>query len=114
MQSEHTLPSNAAEVAGQPRTLSAASSRSRAIDRWLLRAFLRLAGRSRIRCVLPDGEAICVADGEIAGTIHFRDRGSLYRFLASAELGFGEGYTDGRIEVDGDVVALIDAVYEAS
>ena len=112
MQSEHTLPSNAAEVAGRPRVLSASATRTWAIERWLLRSFLRLAGRPRIRCILPDGEAVYVADGEAAGTIRFRDRGALYRFLTSSEMGFGKGYTDGAIEVEGDIVALIDAVYE--
>ena len=39
------------------------------------------------------------------------DRPTLYAFLRMPELGFGEGYTDGSIEVDGDLLEVVDAAY---
>jgi cyclopropane-fatty-acyl-phospholipid synthase len=103
--------SDAARVTGPARVLDSRSARASAVDRWLLRAFLRAAGSPPIRCVLPNGDAICVGAGEAVGTVRFRDRRTLYRMLVEPELIFGEGYTDGSIEVDGDLTAVLDAAY---
>lgn len=100
-----------AHVTGPARAVSAAPSRTLPIDRWLLRTFLRAAGSPSVRCVLPDGEGVYVGDGESVGTVRFRERGALYRFMAKPELAFGEAYTDGRIEVEGDLVEVIAAAY---
>jgi cyclopropane-fatty-acyl-phospholipid synthase len=111
----HTQPSvqssGAAHVTGPARALSARSTRTLPVDRWLLRTFLRLAGSPPIRCVLPDGDAVFVGEGEAVGTVRFRDRRALRRFLVTPELAFGEGYTDGTIEVDGNLVEVVAAAY---
>jgi cyclopropane-fatty-acyl-phospholipid synthase len=101
----------AANVTGSTRVLSAPSTRTFPFDRVLLRAFLRLAGRPPIRCVLTDGDTVYVGSGDPVATLRFRDRRALHHLLRAPELGFGEGYTDGSIEVDGDLVALVDAAY---
>lgn len=113
MQTQSSVHSNGrtAHVTGPARALSAAPSRTLPIDRWLLRTFLRAAGSPSVRCVLPDGEAVYVGDGKPVGTVRFRERGALYRFMAKPELAFGEGYTDGSIEVDGDMTDVIAAAY---
>src|SRR5215470_3603773 len=98
-------------VTGPARVLRAPSTRSLPIDRWLLRTFLRAAGSPSIRCVLPDGEAVYAGEGEPVGTVRFRDRGAFRRMLLHPELAFGEGYTDGSIEVDGDLLEVINAAY---
>jgi len=106
-----TSPSGATHVTGPARVLSGSSTRTLPVDRWLLRAFLRAAGSPPIRCVLPNGEAVYVGQGEPEGIVRFRDRRALYRTMASPELAFGEEYTDGGIEIDGDLVRVIDAAY---
>ncbi len=106
------LPSNAAGVTGRARPIDA-QARAFRFDRLLLSAFLRAAGRPPLRCVLPDGQSVCESAGEPVGTVRFRDRRTLYHFLRAPELGFGEGYTDGRIEViDGDLVEMVAAAYQ--
>src|SRR5262245_48879397 len=104
-------PSGTAHVTGPARVLSSAPGRTLPVDRWLLRALLRVSGSPPIRCVLPDGEAVYVGAGEPVGTLRFRDRRALRRMLRNPELAFGEGYTDGSIEVDGDLVTIIAAAY---
>src|SRR5262249_25008011 len=98
-------------VTGQPRAVRRATSRLQGVDRMLLRTFLRFAGHPRVRCVLPDGTAIDPPDGEIVGTLRFRDRPTLYALLRMPEIGFGERYTDGRIEVDGDLTEIVVGMY---
>ncbi len=112
MQTQPSLQSDRfAHVTGPARILAAGQARTSAVDRWLLRAFLRLAGRPPIRCVLPDSSNIFEGAGEPVGTLRFADRRSLYRFLVQPELAFGEGYTDGTIGVDGDLMQVIEAAY---
>ncbi len=103
--------SGATHVTGPARVLNARSTRTLPIDRWLLRAFLRAAGSPPIRCVLANGDAVYVGAGEAVGTVRFRDRRALYRVLFQPELAFGEGYSDGTIEVEGDLVTVLDAAY---
>lgn len=103
--------SGASHVTGPARVLNAASTRTLPVDRWLLRGFLRAAGSPPVRCVLPNGDAVYVGDGEPVGTLRFRDRGALYRMLVNPELAFGESYTDGSIEIDGDLLTVLDATY---
>jgi len=112
MSTSPPLPSNAAAVTGQARTIDAARARSLPVDRLLLRAFLRAAGRPPLRCILPDGEAVYVGDGEPVGDVRFADRATLYHVLRAPEIGFGEGYTDGRIEIDGDLTEVVAAAYQ--
>jgi len=114
MQMQQTAESSgAAHVTGPARIRSAAATRTWPIDRWLTRAFLRLAGSPPLRFVLPDGEAVYVGGGEPVGTLRFRDRRTLHRLFTNTELAFGEGYTDGTIEIDGDLVTIVEAAYRA-
>jgi len=101
----------AAAITGEARGIRLTRPRFMGVDRLLLRAFLRAAGDPPVRCVLPDGSAIDPPDGEFVGTLRFLDRPTLYAFLRMPEMGFGEGYTDGRIEVEGEMLEVIAAAY---
>jgi cyclopropane-fatty-acyl-phospholipid synthase len=106
--------SRTAHVTGPARVLNARAARRSAVDRWLLHTFLRLAGSPPIRCVLPDGATVYVGAGEPAGSLRFKSRSALYRLLLNPELAFGEGYTDGLIEVEGNLVDVLAAAYGQS
>jgi cyclopropane-fatty-acyl-phospholipid synthase len=112
MQTQPSVQSGgAAHVTGPARVLSSTASRTLPIDRWLMRALLRASGSPRVRCILPDGEAVYVGEGEPVGTLRFHDSHALRRMFWNPELAFGEGYTDGSIEIDGDLLEIIDAAY---
>jgi cyclopropane-fatty-acyl-phospholipid synthase len=77
---------------------------------WLLNRLYAAAGRPPVRMALKDGpeagpEAPAVAD------LIIRDRVTLARLVLNPELAFGEAYADGSVEVRGDLLALMDAVY---
>jgi cyclopropane-fatty-acyl-phospholipid synthase len=61
--------------------------------------------------VLWDGQRVLAPSSQPVGTIRINDRGALWRLLYHPEIGFGEAYTDGRLEVDGDLVHLLEATY---
>lgn len=106
-------PADADAITGPARARRATGMRTSRLDRVLLRTLLNLAGRPPIRCVLPGGELVESGERPPAATLRFHDRATLYAFLRRPEIAFGEGYTDGRIEVDGDLVALLAAAYGA-
>jgi cyclopropane-fatty-acyl-phospholipid synthase len=111
MQSSVSSSGRAGHITGPARAVNASSTRTLPIDRWLLRAFLRAAGRPPICCELPNGESVFVGTGDPVGTVRFRDRRALYRTMVMPELAFGECVTDGSIEIDGDLVTILDAAY---
>jgi cyclopropane-fatty-acyl-phospholipid synthase len=82
-------------------------------ERWLLRSLLRAIGNPALRLVLRNGESVCAADAEPVHTVRIKDRRTLLRLLYHPELEFGEAYTDGRLEVDGNLVGLLEKVYTA-
>lgn len=99
--------------------------RSRAVEQWLIRRMLRALGNPPIEIVLWDGERLgsdpgttrsTVAHGAQApvASIRLADRRTLWRLVAEPDLHFGDAYTAGRIEVEGDLLAFLDAVYRAA
>jgi cyclopropane-fatty-acyl-phospholipid synthase len=67
------------------------------------------------------GALLAVRAGELAhtppnavATIHFRDRWTLARVVLQPALEFGEAYSDGRLDVEGDLVQALVAMYRAA
>ena len=86
------------------------ASRVTAFDRWLARRIMQEAGDPPLRFALWDGRDAWLPEGEAVGRILVRERGALWAIVRSPELGFGDGYSAGRIEIEGD---LIDVLYRA-
>jgi cyclopropane-fatty-acyl-phospholipid synthase len=80
-----------------------------AFDRWLVRRTLRRLGDPPLGVVLWNGEEI--ATRPPAARIRIGDRRTFLKLLFDTELEFGEAYSEGRLEVDGDLVALLETVF---
>jgi cyclopropane-fatty-acyl-phospholipid synthase len=83
------------------------------IDDWLMERIYDSVGRSPIRLRLGKTVEVSPADAFPIATIVIQDRKTVLDLLLDAELGFGEGYSDGRILVEGDLVAFLEAVYRS-
>lgn len=61
------------------------------------------------RVLMPDGAEARIGDEPPAFTLHFKTHRAVRETLAKSSLGFGEAYTRGDIDIDGDVggVALL-------
>ncbi len=79
-------------------------------EKWLWRKLLSAFGAPAIRVVLWDGEEIVPAIPP-AATLRVRDRRTWFALMRNPDLNFGDAYRDGRIEVEGDLVGLLEAVY---
>jgi len=83
-----------------------------ALDRWLATKLMEVVGNPPIRIVLWNDQAV-LAPKEAIATMHFHDRGSLYKLITNPDLHFGDLYSSGRITVEGDLVAFMETVYLA-
>jgi cyclopropane-fatty-acyl-phospholipid synthase len=82
-------------------------------EKWLLERILKATGPAPVRLTLQDGESVSPPGVSPIGTVLIRDRRTLLGLIVDPEVGFGEGYAEGRIEVQGDLVRLLEEVYRS-
>ena len=93
---------------------SVASDRGvRSVEARLLRRLLGFLGDPPFEFVLWNGERITTSRGEIIARVRIRDRATLLGLLTDTQVRFGDAYSEGRVEVDGDLVAFLEAVYRS-
>jgi cyclopropane-fatty-acyl-phospholipid synthase len=83
------------------------------IDQWLLQKIHHSVGRPPIQLMLGNGTEVSRADALPVAKIVMRDRRTLLDLILDPEVGFGEAYSDGRITVEGDLIAALEAVYRS-
>jgi cyclopropane-fatty-acyl-phospholipid synthase len=83
------------------------------IDRWCLaRLAAELAGAA-IVVRLWNGLSVALSDRPPVASVLIGDRGTLLRLVFHPELEFGEAYTAGRLEVQGDLTRLFETANRA-
>src|SRR2546423_9738807 len=85
---------------------------SASAERWLLERVLIAMGQPTFRLVLGNVE-VSPSAGSPLGSIILGDRQSLLRMMLSPQVGFGDGYSEGTIRVEGDLLAMLEAVYRS-
>lgn len=83
------------------------------LEQWLLRQIFEAIGPAPLRLMFKDGEEACPPGVSPIATIVIRDLPTLAGMMLDPEIAFGDAYADGRIEVHGDLVAALIAVYES-
>ena len=106
-----SYPTSATDQPRPPASTTSAAESHASVYAWILGAFLRALGTPAVRFCLWNGDVVYEGTQEPVGTITFCDRATLLRFVYHPELAFGEAYSDGRLTVDGDMVAVIEAAY---
>ena len=84
------------------------------VDRWLVRRIAAKVGEPDVAFALWDGHDAYRPPGECHGRIVFRDRGALLSVVVSPEVGFGDAFSAGRIEVEGDLVDVLARCYRST
>ena len=79
------------------------TARAAGLDQALVSWVLKAAGNPNISVRLWNGDEFQVADGEPVACMEIRDRGAVFQLLRSPSIGFGECYSKGRIEIDGNL-----------
>ena len=93
---------------------TAAHPAARAPDRWLLSVLQRQLRGARIRLTLWDGTSAYSSFAPPVGTVLVKDRLTLVRLLWSRHVAFGDAFSSGRLEVQGDLVECLEAVSRTS
>jgi len=83
-----------------------------AIDRRLAHKMLEATNRPPVALVLWNGEEIKNSAEPIVARALIRDRTAFYRLLRNPSLHFGDLYSAGRVEVEGDLVEFLIAIYQ--
>jgi cyclopropane-fatty-acyl-phospholipid synthase len=83
------------------------------VERRLARRILRAIGGPPIALVLWNGEEIVESAARPVARILLRDRVTFWKVLLDPNLQFGDAYRDGRLEVEGDLIALLETVHRA-
>jgi cyclopropane-fatty-acyl-phospholipid synthase len=85
-----------------------------AFERWVLGLVIDALGHPPVTFVLWNGEEVPGSDEPSRARLHLRDRALLRQILRSPDMAFGEGYSDGRLEIEGDFAAVVEIAFEAS
>jgi cyclopropane-fatty-acyl-phospholipid synthase len=102
---ESAPPSTAADV--QP-TASGGS----ATDRWLLMRLRGALGSPAVDFAVRDSARITCSAAPVA-SVTFASRATLLSVLTDPWVRFGDAYSAGEVQIDGDLVWLLEAVYRA-
>jgi cyclopropane-fatty-acyl-phospholipid synthase len=82
-----------------------------AMDRWLARKLLELAGDPPIYVQLWDGSEISAHEAVLHSLV-VADRQALWELMYDPEYNFGELYASNRVSLQGDLVTFLEAAYE--
>jgi cyclopropane-fatty-acyl-phospholipid synthase len=83
---------------------------------WLEKRLLRMILRQLVkpvRVVLWNGEEISGSIDPPSARITVRDEATLLGLILNPDIQFGEAYSEGRIDVEGDLVGLLDTIYRS-
>lgn len=75
---------------------------------------LTALGNPAVEFVLWSGERVSPPGVAPVVSIHIKDRGTLYGLARNPHVRFGDAYSDGLIDIEGDPVALCEVAYRAS
>lgn len=91
---------------------SASAAGVSGLDRGFARRVLELLDQPTLGVVLWDGQEIALPSTTPYLKAHIRDRGAFYGLVRNPSLHFGDLYSAGRIDVEGDLVEFLIAVYD--
>src|ERR1700752_3855926 len=87
---------------------------ARAFDRWLAGHLQRAIAPAAVRLELWDGSSPCSRDMSPIGSVLVHDRAALIGLIVDPDLWFGDAYTAGRLEIRGDLGAVVEALTRAT
>jgi cyclopropane-fatty-acyl-phospholipid synthase len=85
----------------------------RPLDAWLLSKLSAFLGNPPLEFAMRDGARVSPADAAPVARVTFENRAILLPILADPAMRFGDAYSDGSVTIDGDLVSMLETVYEA-
>ncbi len=97
----------------ESRPRSALVNKVFSAEKLLLARMMDSLGDPPLDLVLWDGQEIASRGKSALARVLIHDHGALLKLIANPELGFGEMFTAGRVEVQGNLVDCLEAIYRA-
>ncbi|MCZ6718949.1 MAG: class I SAM-dependent methyltransferase [Gammaproteobacteria bacterium] len=109
---------NLSELNRQGNAVDTAAVRARSgavtrFDRWLARTLLRIVGDPPFSIVLWDGQEIIAPNIVPQARVKIDSRSAIYKLMIDPDLHFGDLYSAGRVDIEGDFVAFLESTYMA-
>lgn len=82
-------------------------------ERWLIAKLLHMAGSPPVRFELWNGDFVAPDGVSAEFTIRLNDHKALLTLVTNPNLAFGDLYSAGRLEVDGDLSDLMETLYRS-
>ena len=82
-------------------------------DRMAAYWVMTFVGNPRVTVRLWDGNEFYFADGTPVGVMEFHDRKALLNLAFSQSIGFGDGYSSGKIEIHADILEFLREIARA-
>ncbi len=89
------------------------SGRRYEIEKRLVRRLAALLGEAPVSLVMENGSVLWSPAERPVGTIRIRDRKTLLRLCIRPELSFGDAYSEGNVEVEGDLPRVLEALFRS-
>ena len=83
---------------------------ARIFDRWLATRLQRVIAPAAVRLELWDGSSPYSHDESPIGSVVVHDRATLLALILDPDLRFGDSYTAGRLDIRGDLGAVVEAL----
>ena len=99
----------ATEVRGESRAHPVSSA-----DRYVLSKIQARMRDAPVRIALWDGTTFYSVPSAPVATVRVGDRRSLWRIVRHQDVGLGDGFRDGDITVEGDLVGAVEAVFRVN
>ncbi|MEX2525879.1 MAG: cyclopropane-fatty-acyl-phospholipid synthase family protein [Gammaproteobacteria bacterium] len=109
--SSHSEESIDLTASSSKRSRRGSPGRATWLDQWFARKLLSYIGDPPIALVLWDNTAITPENSRTEYHVLFHDRAALWLMLPNATLKFGDCYSNGRVEVQEDLVDFLETVY---
>ena len=97
-----------------PQPVGSRANGRESLEAKLLRRLLAGIGEPPLDFVFEwTGERVDARPGPPVATVRLADRATLVGLLADPQIRFGDAYSEGRIETDGDLIELMNVVYRS-
>jgi len=83
------------------------------VEKWFLRRIFKAIGPAPVKLRFTDGQEISAPSVSPIATVTIHDYRTLAQLMVDPEVAFGEAYAAGRVQVQGDLVRLLESVYES-
>jgi cyclopropane-fatty-acyl-phospholipid synthase len=85
-----------------------------ALDRFIARKVLEVRGNPPTPLRLWDGSEVGRSVETPVGRLRIEDRRTLLRLATQGDLGFGDAYSEGKIEIEGDLVETLTTLFSVA